>query len=64
MIALVNTAESHVVRFGYSCRRPASSCSVSYTVLMFVEVLAGQPTNVGKLPELQYGVTQQSFNTE
>ena len=52
-ISLVNTAESHVFMFGYSYRRPAtylqSECfwTVSYTVLMFVQVLAGQSANVG-----------------
>ena len=63
-LSLVNTAESHVVMFGYIYRRPATysqsvttGCflTVSYTLLMFVQVLEGQSANVGVNPEFQYG---------
>ena len=56
-----------------SYRRPAiylqsvtTGCfwTLSYTVLMFDQVLAGQSANVGISPESQYGVSQRRFNTE
>ena len=64
----VNTAESQVM-FGYIYSRPATylqsittGCfwTLSYTVLMFVQVLAGESANVGVTSR----VTVRSFTTE
>ena len=65
----VNTAESHVGMFGYRYRRPATylqsvttGCfwTVSYTVILFVQVLAGQTSKV----RVTSGVTVQSFTMD